>query len=124
MGNTAHPIIDTWAPYYIARVKAPPGADANDYSLQIKNELWFDAVQSLADQLAAPETAKKPAPREQFSQAARTGTLTHDARVTLIRRYLYFRFRWSLSFDQVRAMEAARIAADPAFGGPRPDWVV
>jgi hypothetical protein len=53
---------------YIARVKAPPGADANDYSLQIKNELWFDAVQSLADQLATPENAKKPAPREQFSQ--------------------------------------------------------
>ena len=61
---------------YIARVKAPPGAaaggaggaDANDYSLQIKNELWFDAVQSLADQLATPESAKKPAPREQFSQ--------------------------------------------------------
>lgn len=53
---------------YIARVKAPPGADVNDYSLQIKNELWFDAVQSLADQLATPETAKKPAPREQFSQ--------------------------------------------------------
>jgi hypothetical protein len=53
---------------YIARVKAPPGADANDYALQIKNELWFDAVQSLADQLATPETAKKSAPREQFSQ--------------------------------------------------------
>jgi hypothetical protein len=54
---------------YIARVKAPPGgADANDYSLQIKNELWFDAVQSLADQLATPENAKKSAPREQFTQ--------------------------------------------------------
>ncbi|MGI8728454.1 MAG: hypothetical protein ACR2LK_00375 [Solirubrobacteraceae bacterium] len=64
------------------------------------------------------------APREQFSQDTRTGTLTHDGRVTLIRRYLYFRLRWSLSFEQVRNMEAARIAADPAFAGPRPDWVV
>ena len=62
------------------------------------------------------------APREQFSQDARIGALTHDARVTLIRRYLYFRLRWPLSFDQVRQMEAARIAADPAFAGPRPDW--
>jgi hypothetical protein len=64
------------------------------------------------------------APREQFTQDARIGALTHDARVTFIRRYLYFRLRWSLSFEQVRDMEAARIAADPAFGGPRPDWVV
>jgi hypothetical protein len=63
------------------------------------------------------------APRDQFSQDARVGALTHDARVTLIRRYLYFRLRWPLSFEQVRDMEAARIAADPAFAGPRPDWV-
>jgi hypothetical protein len=63
------------------------------------------------------------APREQFTQAARIGALTHDARVTLIRRYLYFRLRWSLSFVQVREMEAARITADSAFLGPRPDWV-
>jgi hypothetical protein len=61
--------------------------------------------------------------REQFTQAARIGALTHDARVTLIRRYLYFRLRWSLSFVQVREMEAARITADSAFLGPRPDWV-
>jgi hypothetical protein len=64
------------------------------------------------------------APREQFTRDARTGALNHDARVTLIRRYLYFRLRWSLSFEQVREMEAARITADPAFAGPRPDWVV
>jgi hypothetical protein len=65
-----------------------------------------------------------PAPREQFAQEARIGALTHDARVTFIRRYLYFRLRWWLSFEQVRAMEAARIGADPAFAGPRPDWAV
>lgn len=64
------------------------------------------------------------APREQFTHDARIGALTHDARVTFIRRYLYFRLRWSLSFEQVRDMEAARIGADAAFDGPRPDWVV
>jgi hypothetical protein len=52
---------------YIARVKAPPGAAAGDYALQIKNELWFDAVQSLADQLGTEAAAKSP-PRQQFSQ--------------------------------------------------------
>lgn len=64
------------------------------------------------------------ASHEQFTLDARIGALTHDARVTFIRRYMYFRLRWSLSFEQVRDVEAARIAADPAFGGPRPDWVV
>jgi hypothetical protein len=54
--------------------------------------------------------------------AARVAAMTHDARVTFIRRYAYFRFRILLSFDQVRALEAARIAADPAFSGPRPAW--
>lgn len=62
------------------------------------------------------------APREQFTQDGRIGALTHDARVTLVRRYLCFRLGWSLSFDQVRDMEGARIVADPAFIGPRPDW--
>jgi hypothetical protein len=53
---------------YIARVKAAPGASANDYALQIKNELWYDAVESLADQLADNAAAARPAPRKQFSQ--------------------------------------------------------
>jgi len=62
------------------------------------------------------------AAREQFTVGQRVGALTHDARVTFIRRYLYFRFRLGLSFEQVRALEAARIAADPAFVGPKPTW--
>jgi hypothetical protein len=61
-------------------------------------------------------------PREQVAVDRRVAALTHDARVTFIRRYIYFRFRLALSFDQVRALEAARIAADPAFAGPKPDW--
>lgn len=61
------------------------------------------------------------APREQITEETRIGALTHDARVTFIRRYLYFRLRWSLGFGQVRDMEAARIAADAELAGPRPD---
>lgn len=64
------------------------------------------------------------ATRGHFTKDARIGALTHDARVTFIRRCVYFRLRWSLGFEQVRDMEAARIAADRAFAGPRPDWVV
>lgn len=62
------------------------------------------------------------ADREQVAAARRVGALTHDARVTFIRRYLYFRFRLALGFEQVRALEAARISADPAFAGPKPQW--
>jgi hypothetical protein len=62
------------------------------------------------------------AARDQFTVAARAGALTHDARVTFIRRYLYFRFRLAVSFEQVRALESARISADAAFAGPKPDW--
>jgi hypothetical protein len=62
------------------------------------------------------------AARELFTAGERVGALTHDARVTFIRRYLYFRFRLALSFEQIRALEAARIAADPAFAGPKPAW--
>lgn len=62
------------------------------------------------------------ATREQFDAAQRVGPLTHDARVTFIRRYAYFRFRMALSFEQVRDLEAARIRSDRAFAGPEPDW--
>jgi hypothetical protein len=51
---------------YIARVKSPPGAAAGNYVLQIRNELWYDAVDSLAKDLGAE--AKSLAPRKQFTE--------------------------------------------------------
>jgi hypothetical protein len=52
----------------------------------------------------------------------RIAALTHDARVTFIRRALYFWFRYRFSLRQVRDFETARITADPTFPGPRPSW--
>jgi hypothetical protein len=52
----------------------------------------------------------------------RLGTITHDCRLTFIRRWLYFRFRLAFALDQVRDWEAVRIAADPSFAGPKPAW--
>jgi hypothetical protein len=52
---------------YIARVQAPAGQASGDYGLQIKNELWYDAVQSLAGQLSG-EAAKVGGARKQFAQ--------------------------------------------------------
>lgn len=61
-------------------------------------------------------------PKERVQATGRRGTMTHDARVTLIRRKLYFRYRLNLAFDEVRELEARRIGSDPAFAGPRPPW--
>lgn len=54
--------------------------------------------------------------------AGRRASMTHDARVALIRRDLYFRYRWIVSIDQVRHLEAVRIRGDQVFQGPRPPW--
>jgi hypothetical protein len=52
----------------------------------------------------------------------RLAALTHEARVTFIRREMYFRYRHFLSFEAVKGLEATRISNDPAFKGPRPEW--
>ena len=52
----------------------------------------------------------------------RARAMSHDARVYLIRRQIYFRYRWHLTLDQVRQLEAQRIRGDTAFEGPRPSW--
>jgi hypothetical protein len=52
----------------------------------------------------------------------RARALSHEARLYLIRRKILFRYRWALTLDQVRKLEADRIRRDPSFEGPRPDW--
>lgn len=54
--------------------------------------------------------------------ARRLAALTHEARVTLLRRHIYFQYRLNFSFDEVIALEGSRIASDDAFMGPKPEW--
>lgn len=54
--------------------------------------------------------------------AGRIAALTHDARVAVIRRDLYYRYRWLVPMADVKAAETDRIASDPYFTPPRPDW--
>jgi len=54
--------------------------------------------------------------------AGRIGALTHDARVAVIRRDLYYRYRWLVPMADVKAAEIDRISHDPHFTPPRPDW--
>lgn len=54
--------------------------------------------------------------------AGRIAALTHDARVAVIRRDLYYRYRWLVPMADVKAAETVRIADDPHFTPPRPEW--
>lgn len=59
---------------------------------------------------------------EALQSAGRLAAMTHDARIALLRRDLYFRHRWMLPLDDLVALEANRIRGDSAFQGPRPPW--
>jgi hypothetical protein len=59
---------------------------------------------------------------EQLPASSRVAALTHDARLHLIRRELYYKYRWKVSLDEVRANEVGRIGTDSTFEGPRPTW--
>ena len=45
--------------------------------------------------------------------AGRIAALSHDARVSVIRRDLYYRYRWLVSTAEVQAAEQHRISTDP-----------
>lgn len=55
-------------------------------------------------------------------QADRIAALDHDARVSIIRRDIYYRYRWLIPRADVEAAEQNRISNDPHFAPPRPDW--
>ncbi len=61
-------------------------------------------------------------PLSAIRQAGRVAALTHDARIYLIRREAYFKYRWLLPHDVVLGLESERIRNDLAFQGPRPNW--
>lgn len=55
-------------------------------------------------------------------EADRIAALDHDARVAVIRREVYYRYRWLVPTEDVRANEADRISNDPQFTEQRPPW--
>jgi hypothetical protein len=52
---------------YIARVRGGTGQDPNDYAVQIRNELWYDAVGALAASVNG-EPKRAEAPRKALGQ--------------------------------------------------------
>jgi hypothetical protein len=61
-------------------------------------------------------------PGEPLRAAGRVGAASHDARLAVLRRDIYFRYRWALGLDDVLGLEKLRIEADDNFTGPRPQW--
>jgi hypothetical protein len=83
----------------------PPEPDSADGEDQFTDFRWCQRV-----------------PLRELRTAGRLAALDHDARVALIRRELYFRYRHIVSTADVQGLEAARIANDPAYESPRPSW--
>lgn len=54
--------------------------------------------------------------------AGRIAALDDDGRVALIRREIYYKYRWLIPMSQVRNAEYSRINDDPNYEGPKPDW--
>jgi hypothetical protein len=110
------------------RVAVQAGFSEREGQVRVAFAHTFFVAPVAGSQLAEPMWANlreiASVERARFTPDARLGALSHDARVTFIRRYLYFRFRHALSFEQVRDLEAARIRADPAFVGPKPAWAL
>jgi hypothetical protein len=58
----------------------------------------------------------------ELTQAGRVAALTHEARIYLLRREIYYKYRWLTSIEEVRLAESDRIGNDENFEGPKPTW--
>lgn len=61
-------------------------------------------------------------PLSELTQAGRVAALTHEARIYLVRREIYYKYRWLVSIEEVRLAESDRIGNDENFEGPKPTW--
>lgn len=61
-------------------------------------------------------------PTDYLRAAGRVSAASHNARLAVLRRDIYFRYRWAMSLDDVLNLEKFRIEADNNFAGPRPQW--
>lgn len=59
---------------------------------------------------------------QELRDAGRIAALDHDARACLIRREIYYKYRWKVPLSQIQALEKIRIDDDPQYQGPKPSW--
>lgn len=88
------------------------------------NTFWMPPLTGQDDDTDWYADFRRPqrVPLDALRSAGREAAMTHDTRVYLIRRELYFRYRWLTPVEDIRQLEATRIGGDPDFVGPRPEW--
>lgn len=88
------------------------------------NTFWLPPLPAQDDQADwyADFRRVRSVPLTALRLSGREAAMSHDARVRLIRREIYFKYRWLVASDDVQANEKARISNDHAFEGPRPSW--
>jgi hypothetical protein len=78
--------------------------------------------QDLAEELYADLRQTARVDNEIIPAESRLAVMSHDARLALLRRDIYFRYRWDIELTQLVELEAGRIRADQKYEGPRPSW--
>lgn len=76
----------------------------------------------LTEELFADLRKTARVPIDEIQAAGRLAAMTHDARLAVLRRDIYFRYRWDFPVSELLRLEQGRISADSAFQGPRPPW--
>ena len=119
--------------YWLREVSKPQGADVITGYVEVDGHLrvarahqvYLAALPGhvkLGERMFADLRQSVRLPAEDLRAAVRVGAMSHDARIAVLRRDAYFRYRWPLSLDDVLNLERSRIEADSSFVGPRPDW--
>lgn len=60
---------------------------------------------------------------KELKAAERVAALDHEARACLVRREIYYKYRWVVPLSEIKRLEKLRIDNDPNYIGPKPDWV-
>lgn len=119
--------------FWLREVSKPQGAEVMTGYVEVDGHLrvarahqvYLAAVPghvNLGERLFADLRQSIRVPVECLQAAGRVGAMSHDARIAVLRRDAYFRYRWPLSLDDVLNLEKFRIEADHNFVGPRPQW--
>lgn len=75
------------------------------------NSVYLAPLPGTEVELFADLRSSARVPLARLQSAGRLAAMTHDARIALLRRDLYFRYRWLVSLDDLVALEASRIEA-------------
>src|SRR5665647_577890 len=119
--------------FWLREVSRPQGAEVITGYVEVDGHLrvarahqvYLAAVPGhvkLGERMFADLRQSIRVPAEYLQAAGRVGAMSHDARIAVLRRDAYFRYRWPLGLDDVLKLERSRIEADHYFVGPRPQW--